>query len=176
MTGRTLAENLAGARVYNDDVIRKQDTALFPEGGMAVLRGNLCPGEDGAPPPAGLGWGMRGGCVADLDVARSPGGAVIKSNAGSPSLLTHTGPACVFRDYDDLSARVDDPDLPVTADSVLILQHGGPVGGPGMPEWGMMAIPKKLLKIGVRDMVRISDSRMSGTSYGTCKLATYNWS
>ena len=127
--------------VYNDDVIRSKKTALFAEGGMAVLRGNLC-----------------------------PGGAVIKANAGSPDLLTHTGPACVFRDYDDLTARIDDPDLPVTADSVLILQNGGPVGGPGMPEWGMMAIPKKLLQQGVRDMVRISDSRMSGTSYGTCVL------
>ena len=141
ITGRTLAEDLSTAEVYNDDVIRTKETALFPDGGMAVLKGNLC-----------------------------PGGAVIKANAGSPEMLSHTGPACVFKNYDDLSARIDDPDLPVTKDSVLILQNGGPVGGPGMPEWGMMAIPKKLLQAGVRDMVRISDSRMSGTSYGTCVL------
>jgi dihydroxy-acid dehydratase len=141
VAGTTLGEGLDDAVVTNDEVIRPRQQAVSVEGGVAVLRGNL-----------------------------APHGAVIKQTAATPSLLVHTGPAVVFRDYNDLSARIDDPDLPVTADSVLVLQNAGPLGGPGMPEWGMLPIPKKLLTAGVRDMVRISDARMSGTSYGTCVL------
>jgi dihydroxy-acid dehydratase len=114
---------------------------MQPEGGLIVLRGNL-----------------------------APDGAVIKSTAADPKLLRHAGRAMVFDDYNDMAARIDDPDLDVSSDSVLILRNAGPLGGPGMPEWGMLPIPKKLLKQGVRDMVRISDARMSGTSYGTCVL------
>jgi dihydroxy-acid dehydratase len=100
----------------------------------------------------------------------APNGAVIKAAAATPRLLKHTGKAVVFEDYNDMSARIDRDDLEVDADSVLILRNAGPLGGPGMPEWGMLPVPKKLLKQGVRDMVRISDARMSGTSYGTCVL------
>jgi dihydroxy-acid dehydratase len=139
--GQTLGENIAGAEVYNADVIRSPATALAPEGGVAILRGNLC-----------------------------PRGAVIKSSACEPRLLQHAGKAVVFEDYNDLSARIDDESLPVDADSVLVLRNAGPLGGPGFPEWGMLPIPKKLLKQGVRDMVRLSDARMSGTSYGCCIL------
>ena len=99
-----------------------------------------------------------------------PDGAVIKHSAADPNLLQHTGPAVVFEDYADLKARLDDPDLDVTPDSVMVLKNAGPLGAPGMPEWGMLPLPKKLLEQGVRDMVRISDARMSGTSYGTCVL------
>ncbi len=141
ITGRTLGENLEGAFVCNDEVIFRREAPLGPEGGVAVLRGNL-----------------------------APDGAVIKHMAADPRLLNHRGPAVVFRDYNDLDARIDDPALDVTADSVLVLQNAGPLGGPGMPEWGMLPIPKKILAQGVRDMVRISDARMSGTSYGTCVL------
>ena len=141
VTGQTLGENIAGARVLNDAVILPLDRPLAAEGGVAVLRGNL-----------------------------APDGAVIKPSAADPRLLCHTGPAVVFDDYNDMAARIDDPALPVTADSVLVLRSAGPIGGPGMPEWGMLPIPKKLLREGVRDMVRISDARMSGTSYGTCVL------
>ena len=141
VNGKTLGENIEGKDIYNEDVIRRRDKALSGEGGLAVLRGNL-----------------------------APGGAIIKHIAADPALHTHTGPAVVFKDYNDMSARIDDPDLPVTKDSVLVLQNAGPQGGPGMPEWGMLPIPKKLLQEGVRDMVRISDARMSGTSYGTCVL------
>ncbi len=141
VTGKTLAENLAGAEVYNDEVIRTRDNPLSHEGGTAVLRGNLC-----------------------------PRGAVIKHAAMEPRFMKHTGPAVVFRNYDEMAARIDDPDLVVTADSVLVLQSAGPVGAPGMPEWGMLPIPKKLLEAGVRDMLRITDARMSGTSYGACVL------
>jgi dihydroxy-acid dehydratase len=95
---------------------------------------------------------------------------VIKTSAAEPHLLNHTGPAVVFEDYADLKKRLDDPALPVTPDSVLVLKQAGPQGGPGMPEWGMLPLPKKMLQQGVRDMVRISDARMSGTSYGTCVL------
>ena len=139
--GLTLGEGLGEALVTDDQVIRTRDNPLSPEGGVAVLRGNL-----------------------------APDGAVIKQTAATPSLLVHRGPAVVFRDYNDLAARIDDPALPVTADSVLVLQQAGPLGGPGMPEWGMLPIPKKLLASGVRDMVRVSDARMSGTAYGTCVL------
>jgi dihydroxy-acid dehydratase len=137
----SLLAGLDGAAVYDDDVIRPLDNPLSPEGGLAVVRGSL-----------------------------APDGAVIKHSAASPSLLSHTGPAVVFSDYDDMNARLDDPDLDVTPDSVLVLQNAGPLGGPGMPEWGMLPLPKKLLKAGVDDMVRISDARMSGTAYGTCVL------
>jgi dihydroxy-acid dehydratase len=141
VTGRTLGAEIAGAVVCQDAVIRTRENPVGPEGGVAVLRGNL-----------------------------APDGAVIKHTAAERRLLQHAGPAVVFRDYNDLERRLEDPDLPVTADSVLVLQNAGPLGGPGMPEWGMLPIPKKLLSQGVRDMVRISDARMSGTSYGACVL------
>jgi dihydroxy-acid dehydratase len=141
VTGRTLAENVQHAEVQNADIIRALSNPLQAEGGLAILRGNL-----------------------------APDGAVIKHSAATPALLQHRGPALVFRDVDDLRARLDDPDLPVTPASVLVLQNSGPVGGPGMPEIGNLPIPKKLLQQGVRDMVRISDARMSGTAYGTIVL------
>ncbi len=141
VNGQTLAQNLVGAEIYRPEVIRSRANALSPEGGTAILRGNL-----------------------------APRGAVIKYSAMESRFLQHTGPAVVFCDYDDLAARIDDPNLPVTADSVIVLQNAGPIGGPGMPEWGMLPIPKKLLEQGVRDMLRISDARMSGTSYGACVL------
>ncbi|MFI5801843.1 L-arabinonate dehydratase [Streptomyces sp. NPDC051561] len=139
----TLREQLAGARatVHNDDVIRPRESPLADEGGVAVLRGNLC-----------------------------PDGAVIKHIAAEPHLLKHTGPAVVFDDYRTLQRTIDDPELGITADHVLVLRNAGPLGGPGMPEYGMLPIPAYLLKEGVRDMVRISDARMSGTSYGACVL------
>jgi dihydroxyacid dehydratase/phosphogluconate dehydratase len=141
VNGRTLGENLAGAKVYNADVIRPLDNPLAASGGLAVLRGNL-----------------------------APDGAVIKPTAAEPQLLKHTGRAVVFKDYNDMAARIDDENLDIDANSVIVLQNGGPLGGPGMPEWGQLPIPKKLLARGVRDMVRISDARMSGTSYGACVL------
>ncbi len=141
VTGQTLGQALEGAAVHNEDVIRPLASPLSPPGGMVVLRGNL-----------------------------APEGAVLKACAAEPRLLRHAGPAVVFRDYEDMAARIDRPDLAVAADSVLVLQNAGPLGGPGMPEWGMLPIPKKLLEQGVRDMVRVSDARMSGTSYGTCVL------
>ncbi len=139
--GRTLGENIADAEIYNDDVIRSRDKPLSPTGGTAALRGNL-----------------------------APSGAIIKPTAAEPHLLKHTGPAVAFENVDDMYARIDDPDLEVTKDSVLVLKNAGPKGAPGMPEWGQLPIPQKLLKQGVRDMVRISDCRMSGTSYGACVL------
>lgn len=139
--GVTLGEAIKGAKILNPEVIATPEKPLKPEGGLALLRGNLC-----------------------------PDGAVIKHAAADPRLHVHTGPAVVFRDYNDMAKRIDDPKLDVTADSVLVLQSAGPIGGPGMPEWGMLPLPKKLLRQGVRDMVRISDARMSGTSYGTCVL------
>ncbi len=141
VNGCTLGEQIAGAEVFDDDVILTREKPLAPTGGTFVLRGNL-----------------------------APDGCVIKPTAAEPRLLQHRGPALVFRDYPDLKARIDSADLPVTADSILVLQNAGPQGAPGMPEWGMLPIPKKLLREGVRDMVRISDARMSGTSYGTCVL------
>lgn len=141
VNGRTLGENIAGAEVFNREVIRTLAAPIAPEGGTAILYGNL-----------------------------APNGAVIKSTAASPELMVHTGRAVVFEDYRDLVARIDRDDLAVDATSVLVLRRAGPLGGPGMPEWGMLPIPKKLLKAGVRDMVRVSDARMSGTSYGTCVL------
>jgi len=141
VNGKTLGENIAGAEVFNRDVILTREHALVASGSLAVLRGNL-----------------------------APNGAVIKPAAAEPHLLCHTGPAVVFADYNDMAKRIDDPSLPVTAESVLVLQNAGPLGAPGMPEWGQLPIPKKLLRQGVRDMVRISDARMSGTSYGACVL------
>ncbi|UCD67570.1 MAG: dihydroxy-acid dehydratase [Betaproteobacteria bacterium] len=140
-TGKTLGQNIAGAKIHNNNVIRTPDDPMQREGGLIVLRGNL-----------------------------APDGAVIKSTAADPKLLKHSGRAMVFDDYNDMAERLEDADLDVDADSVLILRNSGPQGGPGMPEWGMLPIPKKLLIQGVRDMVRISDARMSGTSYGTCVL------
>jgi dihydroxy-acid dehydratase len=141
VNGRTLGENISDARVFNDDVIRERDRALVASDSLAVLRGNL-----------------------------APDGAVIKPPAAEARLHRHAGPAVVFADYTDLAARIDDPALPATPDSVLVLKHAGPIGGPGMPEWGQLPIPKKLLAQGVRDMVRVSDARMSGTAYGACVL------
>lgn len=141
VNGRTLGENIAGAEIFNDDVIRRRDNPLVPRDGLAVLTGNL-----------------------------APDGAVIKPAAMEARLLRHRGPAVVFKDYADMAARIDDATLDISADSVIVLQHAGPVGAPGMPEWGQLPIPQKLLKQGVRDMVRISDARMSGTSYGACVL------
>ncbi|MFF5425302.1 MULTISPECIES: L-arabinonate dehydratase [unclassified Streptomyces] len=137
----TLREQLDGARVHDSEVIRERDRPLAAEGGVAVLRGNLC-----------------------------PDGAVIKHIAAEPRLLKHTGPAVVFDDYRTMQRTIDDPALGITADHVLVLRGAGPKGGPGMPEYGMLPIPRYLLEQGVRDMVRISDARMSGTSYGTCVL------
>jgi dihydroxy-acid dehydratase len=141
VTGRSLGENIEGAEVWNDDVIRPLDNPIYTEGALAVLKGNL-----------------------------APDGCVIKPSAADPKLLTHTGPALVFDDYPSMRAALDDETLDVTADHVLVLRNAGPQGGPGMPEWGLLPIPTKLLKQGVRDMVRISDARMSGTSYGACVL------
>jgi len=141
VNGKSLGENLVGAKTYHTDVIRSRSNPVSAHGGLAVLKGNL-----------------------------APDGAVIKPTAAEPHLHRHIGPAVVFKDYNDMNARIDDENLVVDENSVLVLQNSGPLGGPGMPEWGQLPIPKKLLKKGVRDMVRISDARMSGTSYGTCVL------
>jgi dihydroxy-acid dehydratase len=141
VTGRSLGDTLAGAEVFSDEVIRPLDRPVYAEGATAVLVGNL-----------------------------APDGCVIKPAAAEARLLRHEGPAVVFDSYDEMARRIDDPALDVTADSVLVLRNAGPVGGPGMPEWGQLPIPKKLLAQGVRDMVRVSDARMSGTSYGACVL------
>ena len=141
ITGKTLGENVAAAAIHNPEVIRSLEDPLAGSGGTAVLQGNL-----------------------------APDGAVIKHASASKDLLNHEGHAIVFDDYEELLQRLDDPELKADADSVLVLRNAGPVGGPGMPEWGMLPLPKKLLEAGVRDMVRLSDARMSGTSYGTCVL------
>jgi dihydroxy-acid dehydratase len=141
VNGRTIGENIANAEVHQDDVIRPLSNPIYAEGALAVLRGNL-----------------------------APDGVVIKPSACAPHLLRHTGPALVFDDYPSLKEAVDDPDLEVTAEHVLVLRNAGPQGGPGMPEWGMLPIPTKLVKRGVKDMLRLSDARMSGTSYGACML------
>jgi dihydroxy-acid dehydratase len=141
VNGRTLGENIADAVVFDDDVILPLDRPLVAEGSLAVLRGNL-----------------------------APDGAVIKPAAAEPRFARHRGRALVFDSYPELSAAMDDPDLDVDADSVLVLRNAGPQGGPGMPEWGQLPLPKKLLQQGVRDMLRISDCRMSGTSFGACVL------
>jgi len=141
VNGQTLGENVADAKVHNTDVIRPLDRPLYAEGALAVLRGNL-----------------------------APAGAVIKPSACAPHLRQHTGPAMVFDSYPEMKAAVEDDHLDITADHVLVLRNAGPQGGPGMPEWGQLPIPRKLLAQGVRDMVRLSDARMSGTSYGACIL------
>jgi len=141
VTGRPFGEKITEVPVHAPDVIRTPDTALAAEGGVAVLRGNL-----------------------------APDGAVIKHIAAEPRLVKHTGPAVVFDSYAELQERINDPALNITPDSVLVLRNAGPKGGPGMPEYGMLPIPDYLLARGVRDMVRISDARMSGTSYGACVL------
>ena len=137
----TLGQQIAGAEVIDNEVIRTRDNPVAESAGTCVLWGNL-----------------------------APNGCVIKSIAAESKLLKHRGPALVFDDYPAMKAQINDPDLDVTADSVLILRSAGPLGAPGFPEWGMLPIPQKLLREGVRDMVRISDARMSGTSYGTCVL------
>ncbi|MDG4886839.1 L-arabinonate dehydratase [Mesorhizobium sp. WSM4887] len=141
VSGVPLGDAIAPFQVYLPDVIRPLENPVEPAGALVVLKGNL-----------------------------APDGAVIKRSAAEPRLLKHRGPAVVFRDYNDMTARIDDPALEVDENSVLVLQNAGPNGGPGMPEWGQLPIPMKLLEKGVRDMVRISDARMSGTSYGTCIL------
>jgi dihydroxy-acid dehydratase len=141
VTGRTISEEIAGAEVLDRDVIAALDTPRAPEGGVAVLRGSL-----------------------------APRAAILKTSAASPALLRHRGPAVVFEDVYDVQARIDDPALDVTPDSVLVLRNSGPRGGPGMPEWGQIPIPARLLRAGVTDMVRVSDARMSGTAFGTVVL------
>jgi dihydroxyacid dehydratase/phosphogluconate dehydratase len=139
--GQTLGENVVDAKVFDDDVIRSRDNPLVASDTLAILYGNL-----------------------------APNGAVIKPAAAETRLHRHSGPAVVFANYDDMAARIDDPDLISDENSVIVLQNAGPQGAPGMPEWGQLPLPKKLLEQGVRDMVRISDARMSGTSYGACVL------
>lgn len=141
VSGKTMAENLEGAVVYNDDVIRPLDNPVYEEGSLAILRGNLC-----------------------------PDGACIKPAACDPKYYKHQGPALVFDSYPEMKEAINDEDLDVTPDTVLVLRNAGPQGGPGFPEWGMLPIPKALIKQGHRDMLRISDARMSGTSYGACVL------
>ncbi|MCC5983355.1 MAG: dihydroxy-acid dehydratase [Rhodobacteraceae bacterium] len=141
VTGRTLGENLEGAEVWNADVIRPLSNPVYPEGSLAVLRGNLC-----------------------------PDGAVMKPAACDPKFHTHEGPALVFDSYAEMKAAVEDETLDVTPDHVMVLRNAGPLGGPGFPEWGMLPIPRTLIRQGHRDMLRISDARMSGTSYGACVL------
>ncbi|AWV23845.1 Galactonate dehydratase [Roseomonas mucosa] len=141
VSGRTLGENIEGAKVYNDDVIRPLGNPIYGEGSLAVLKGNL-----------------------------APSGCVIKPAAMDQKFLKHSGPAFVFDDYPSMKKAVEDENYPFTPDSVLVLRNAGPQGGPGMPEWGMLPMPKKLLKMGLRDMLRLSDARMSGTSYGACIL------
>ena len=143
VNGRTIGENTAGAPCHDRDVIRTLDAPLTPTGGLAVLRGNLC-----------------------------PDGAIIKPSAASPGLMRHRGRAVVFENIEDLHERIDDPDLDVEADDVLVLKNCGPKGYPGMAEVGNMPLPSKLLQRGVTDMVRISDARMSGTAFGTVVLHT----
>ncbi len=141
ITGKKIAKNIAGAELIDDDVIRTPNNPVQGEGGTFVLRGNL-----------------------------APHGCVVKPSAATEDLFIHRGPALVFDNYPDLKARLNDSDLDITKDTVLVLRSSGPEGGPGFPEWGMLPIPDKLLKEGVRDMVRLSDARMSGTSYGMCVL------
>ena len=141
VTGRTLGENIADAECFDDDVIRPLDNPLIGAGGLVVLHGNL-----------------------------APDGAVLRRSAADARLMKHRGRAVVFKDRADLKARVDSPGLNVDADSVLVMRNAGPKGVPGMPEWVMLPIPQKLVERGVRDMVRISDARMSGTHYGTVVL------
>ncbi len=140
-SGQSLGQAIEGAEIWNDDVIRRRNNPVRPDGGLVVLRGNL-----------------------------APDGAVLKTGAMDQKYLQHSGTALVFDDYNHMAAQIDRDDLEVDENTVLVLRNAGPLGGPGMPEWGMMPLPKKLLKQGVRDMMRVSDARMSGTSYGTCVL------
>ncbi|MDX6752646.1 L-arabinonate dehydratase [Geminicoccaceae bacterium 1502E] len=140
VNGKTIGQNIEGAEVYNDEVIQTVENPVSKEA-CAILKGNL-----------------------------APHGCVIKPSAAEPRLLKHRGPALAFEDYNHMAAEIDRPDLEVTKDHIIVLKNAGPVGGPGMPEWGMLPIPQKLLKEGVRDMLRLSDARMSGTSYGACIL------
>jgi dihydroxy-acid dehydratase len=141
VNGKTLRDNVGTAPCHNPDVIRSLALPLAPEGGTVILHGNLC-----------------------------PDGAVLKQSAASPHLLVHRGRAVVFDDHEEIARRIDDPALAIDETSVLVLKNAGPKGAPGMPEWGAAPIPARLLKAGVKDMVRISDARMSGTSYGTVIL------
>jgi dihydroxy-acid dehydratase len=141
ITGEALVQGLDKVQVWNDDVIRPLSNPVYHEGSLAVLKGNLC-----------------------------PDGAVIKPAACDPKFHRHKGPALVADSYPELKKIIDAPDYPLTPDTVLVLRNAGPQGGPGMPEWGMIPMPKALLKLGLRDMVRISDARMSGTSFGACVL------
>jgi dihydroxy-acid dehydratase len=141
VTGRPLTEGLEDAPIWNEDVLRPLSNPVYHEGSLAVLKGNL-----------------------------APDGAVIKPAACDPKFWHHAGPAIVADSYDQMKTIIDDPDYPMTPDSVLVLRNAGPLGGPGMPEWGMLPMPKALLKLGLRDMLRLSDARMSGTSYGACVL------
>ena len=141
VNGKTIGDNIAGAEVYNDDVIRTLDNPIYDSGALVVLKGNL-----------------------------APDGCVMKVSAMDTRFLKHTGPALVFDDYPAMKAAINDENIDATADTVMILRNAGPKGGPGMPEWGMLPVPTKLVKEGVRDMLRISDARMSGTSYGACIL------
>ncbi|MCX2721077.1 L-arabinonate dehydratase [Roseibium salinum] len=141
VTGKSVGENIEGAQVFNDDVIRPLSNPVYHEGSLAVLRGNLC-----------------------------PDGAIIKPAACDPKFQVHQGPALVFDSYPEMKAAIDDEDLDVSPDHVLVLRNAGPQGGPGFPEWGMLPIPRALIRKGHRDMLRISDARMSGTSYGACVL------
>jgi dihydroxyacid dehydratase/phosphogluconate dehydratase len=141
VVGKTIGQVITGGEIFNDDVIRHLENPVYKEGSLAVLKGNLAPDS-----------------------------CVIKASACSPKFLKHTGKAIVFDDYPSLKAFTDDEDAEVTEDDILVLRNAGPKGGPGMPEWGMLPLPKKLVKQGVRDMLRISDARMSGTSYGSCIL------
>lgn len=141
VTGKSIKEVIAEAEVFNDEVIRPLETPVYDEGSLAILKGNL-----------------------------APDGSVIKASACNPKFLKHAGPAIVFDDYASLKAFTDDEEADVTEDHILVLRNAGPKGGPGMPEWGMLPLPKKLIKKGVNDILRISDARMSGTSYGSCIL------
>jgi dihydroxy-acid dehydratase len=141
VNGKSIGENIATAEIYDDDVIRTLDNPIYDSGSLVVLKGNI-----------------------------APDGCVMKVSAMDKRFLKHTGPALVFDDYPAMKATVSDPNLDATSDSVMILRNAGPLGGPGMPEWGMLPVPDKLVKQGVRDMLRISDARMSGTSYGACIL------
>ncbi len=141
VNGKSIGENIADAKVYNDDIIRTVDNPIYETGALVVLTGNL-----------------------------APDGCVMKVSAMDSRFLRHTGPALVFDNYPEMKAAVNDENLEVTEDHVMILRNAGPMGGPGMPEWGMLPVPTKLVKMGVRDMLRISDARMSGTSYGACIL------
>ena len=141
VNGKSIGENIGNAEVYNHDVIRSLDNPIYPSGALVVLKGNL-----------------------------APDGCVMKVSAMDNKFLKHTGPALVFDDYPSMQNAIYDENIDATADTVLILRNAGPKGGPGMPEWGMLPVPTRLVKQGVRDMLRMSDARMSGTSYGACVL------